>query len=108
MNEEKLIYGVTQGEWAAAYDPGIEEFTSTRIVVRRLNGFCRIAFGRDGAPTDETGGRVRILVDRAGIATPRDRPVAVDVRAAAPSLGSSAASVSFAVVTDHAGVSASA
>lgn len=56
MSEENLIYGVTQAEWDAAYDSDVVDFVANNFLLKRDGlGFVRVAFGRLGAPIDESG-----------------------------------------------------
>lgn len=51
------VFGVSAAEWEAAYDRRVQEFAAHRYMVMRDDGLIRIAFGLNGPPTDEAGGR---------------------------------------------------
>lgn len=53
MDDNEKIDGLTKGEWAAIYRPGIQEFAATRFTfTREAANLVRIAFGNHGAYVD--------------------------------------------------------
>lgn len=56
-DEKKLINGLTEEFWNAAYRPGIQEFAATTFAFRIEGGFVRIAFGNSGPPVVEPTAR---------------------------------------------------
>ena len=55
--EETLIYGISLGEWEAAYGSDVAEFAASKFALMSESGLVRIAFGNSGPPLDEKGKR---------------------------------------------------
>ena len=57
MPAPNLIYGASALEWQAAFNPTVRDFYADRFLLTVEGGLIRIAFGRGGPPTNETGSR---------------------------------------------------